>query len=272
MRVQHSAGWKWPTVVAQAQGQGCLVRVELRPPEACGPETPGGGILAVGTASVQVRLAEPEQQSRTSSEPDAGSPERPATTSREQSLLDKTRLSADGDPSEFSEYPAMAEVPQEASLASPRVLTRLEVGMLALLGLVCSAILGLLLHGASYAYKYHSKQENPGMRSHDWVWLGQEEGLRLPGLLEEGPLGTAALTHANNASAGRNEALNSPTTKRKRVKFTTFSNTRSTSAYPGLGPVAPVQTSDIKWVCPDMELGDPKDPRRNLEKLHKELN
>lgn len=270
MRVQRSASWKWPTVVAQAQGQGCLVRVELRPPEACGPATPGGGVLAVGTASVQVRLTEPEQRSRAGSEPDAGPPEHPAT-SREQNLLDRTRLSADADPGEYSDYPALAEVPQEASLASPRVLTRLEVWMLVLLGLVCSAVLGLLLHGASYAYKYHSKQENPGMRSHDWVWLGQEEGLRLPGHLEEGPLGTGAVAHANNGSAGRNEALNSPTTKRKRVKFTTFSSTRSTTTYPGPGPVAPVQTCDIKWVCPDMELGDLKDPRRNLEKLHKEL-
>lgn len=294
VQVQSSGTWKWPTVVAKGEGQGRLVRVELRPSGACRPETLGG-VLAAGTASVRVRLAEPEQRSRqtgSGSEPDAGPPERSASTNRDQNRPG-TRLGTDGEVSDFSEYPSMAEDQlasprgrteedqlvspggrtEEDQLASLPGRTSLGVAVFALLGVFCLAVLGFLVNGVSYAYKYHSKQsslENPGMVSHDWVWLGQEEGLHLPGLLEEAQL--RAATRANNGSSGRNDALNSPTTQRKRVKFTTFSNARSSSGCPGLGPLALVHTTDVKWVGPDMELGDPKDPRRYLDKLHKELN
>lgn len=241
VQVQRSTTWKWPTVVAKGEGQGALVRVELRPSEACWSQTPGG-VLVAGTASVRVRLGEPEQRSRRT-----GSPERSAPTSRDQNL------------------PVGRSLPsEEDSLAPPAGLSSLEVGAYALMGALCSALLGFLLSCASAAYKNHSEQEpseNPGMVSHDWVWLGQEEGLHLPGFLEEGGLPTGPGTRARNGSTGRSEVLNSPTSKRKRVKFTTFSSTRSGSACPRLGPLAPVQ-----------DLGEPKDPRRDPEKLHKELN
>lgn len=161
--------------------------------------------------------------------------------------------------------------------------------MYALLGVFCLAILVFLINCISYAYKYRSKQlslEAPEAmpHAHDWVWLGQEEGLclqqqqdELGGILEEGSqLLNGGVQRGNNGVGGcsssgrdhRNESLNSPTTKRKRVKFTTFSNIKSSNGCPVLSPLALVQTSEIKWVCPDIELGDSKDLRNYMEKLN----
>ncbi|KAI3362424.1 hypothetical protein L3Q82_012724, partial [Scortum barcoo] len=142
--------------------------------------------------------------------------------------------------------------------------------MYALLGVFCLAILVFLINCISYAYKYRNKQlslETPEAmpHAHDWVWLGQEEGLclqqqqqdELGGTLEEGSqLLNGGVQRGNNGVGGcsssgrdhRNESLNSPTTKRKRVKFTTFSNVKSSNGCPVLSPLALVQTSEIKWV------------------------
>lgn len=295
VEVQHSAVWKWPTIIAKGEGHGLLVRVEMSLSDTCRPEKLHG-VLAVGMANIQVRLSEPEERFRQTgdwrkhpdppyfsgsvSEPDAGSLKHVATTVRGQiprSLPNGKRLSADGEAREFSKYPNVAEVPHstEDLLASGGGLTDLEIGMYALLGVFCLAILVFLINCVSHAYKYRSKQlclENPEMmpHAHDWVWLGQEGRLclqqqqdDLPGTLEEGcQLLNGAVTHANNGSSGRNESLNSPTTKRKRVKFTTFSNVKSSTGCPGLSPLALVQTSEVKRVCQDMELGDSKEPRQ----------
>ncbi|XP_029693698.1 transmembrane protein 132C-like isoform X2 [Takifugu rubripes] len=297
VQVRRSAQWKWPTVIAKGEGQGLLVRVEIRPSEACQPEELRG-VLAVGMANIQVRLSEPEQQSRQTgdwkkhpdppyfsgsvSEPDTGSLKRLATTIKEKIKVipNGKPLSADSEAGGFSKYPNMGEIPrgrsiEEDMLASRGGLTDLEIGMYALLGVFCLAILVFLINCVSYAYKHRSKQltlENPGMMSHahDWVWLGQEGQLclqqqqdDLAGTLEEGcQLLNGAVTRANNGSSGKIESLNSPTTRRKRVKFTTFSKAKSCNGSPVLSPLALVQTSDIKWACSDMELGDSKQPRK----------
>ncbi|KAK5851867.1 hypothetical protein PBY51_023384 [Eleginops maclovinus] len=161
--------------------------------------------------------------------------------------------------------------------------------MYALLGVFCLAILVFLINCISYAYKYRSKQltlETPETmpHAHDWVWLGQDEGLclqqqqdELGATLEEGSqLLNGGIQRGNTGVGGcslsgrdhRNESLNSPTTKRKRVKFTTFSNVKSSNGCPVLSPLALMQTSEIKWVCPDIELGDSKDLRDYMDKLN----
>lgn len=297
VQVRRRAWWKWPTIIAKGEGRGLLVRVEMSPSEACRPEKLRG-VLAVGMAKIQVRLSELEQQSRQTgdwrkhpdppyfsgavSEPDTRSFKRLATTIKEQIPVSPNGkpLSADREAGDFSKYPNMGEIPRSRSieedmLASQGGLTDLEIGMYALLGVFCLAILVFLINCVSYAYKHRSKQlslENPGMMSHahDWVWLGQEGQLylqqqqdELSGTLEEGcQLLNGAVTRANNGSSGKIESLNSPTTKRKRVNFTTFSNTKSSNGCPGLSSSALVQTSDIKWCCSDMELGDSKHPRK----------
>lgn len=313
--VQQSPAWKWPIIVAKGEGQGLLVRVEMSPSEMC-QKGKRHTVLATGMASTHVRLGQTEEQFRqpgsrrtrpdppyyggSISDMETGLNNRGATTIRGHVPVRPSggHLSAEVGaraPNEFSEYPDQAELPRSRStdedlLTSRRGLTDLEIGMYALLGVFCLAILVFLINCISYAYKYRSKQfslEAPEAmpHAHDWVWLGQEEGLclqqqqqdELGGTLEEGSqLLNGGLQRGNTGGAGcsssgrdhRNESLNSPTTKRKRVKFTTFSSVKSSNGCPALSPLALVQTSEIKWVCPDIELGDSKDLRNYMEKLN----
>lgn len=264
VQVRRSARWKWPTVVAKGEGQGLLVRVEVRPSGACPPETPGG-VLAAGTANVQVRL---QVGRRRPPDPPylSGSVSEPDTTIKE-----KIKAIPDGKPREaggLPKDPNMGQTPRSRSsedrAASGGGLSHLEMGLYPLLGVLCLALLLLLINCVSYAHKQRSEQrtlENPGMRSHahEWVWLGQEgQHQELSGSLEEGcQLFNGAVTRANQGSSGKVESLNSPTSRRKRVEFTTFSN-----GCPGLSPVALVPTCDVKPACWDTELGDSKQPRK----------
>ncbi|XP_072228523.1 transmembrane protein 132D-like [Leuresthes tenuis] len=313
--VQHSTSWKWPIVVAKGEGQGLLVRVEMSPSEVC-QKGKRRTTLATGMVNIQVRFGQPEGQYRqpgdrrtrpdppyyggSISDMETGLINRGATTIRGHVPVrpNGSRLAADNGariPNQFSEYPDQAELPRsrttdEDLLPSRRGLTDLEIGMYALLGVFCLAILVFLINCISYAYKYRSKHlslEAPEAmpHAHDWVWLGQEEGLclqqqqheELGGGLEEGSQllnggiqrgGTGGGGCSSSGRDHKNESLNSPTTKRKRVKFTTFSNVKSSNGCPALSPLALVQTSEIKWVCPDIELGDSKDLRTYMEKLN----
>lgn len=268
VEVQRSLIWKWPTVLAKAEGQGLLVRVEMSPPEACRPGEMLGGVLAAGTANIQVRLSKhPDPPSLTGSvpEPDSGSLE-PLATTKERSPLPPNggRLSAPGESREVSEYPSVAEVPRSRSAEEDLLLWRrgltLEISMYALLGVFCVAILVFLVNCGSYTYRYRSKppsSDHPGMmtHAHEWVWLGQEEGLCLQQQQDEpsGPLEAGSQLLEGAGTRGRDESLTSPTTQRKRVNFTTFSSR----------PMALVQTRAVKWACPfDVELSDSQEPSR----------
>uniref|UniRef100_A0A3Q2DKL3 Uncharacterized protein n=1 Tax=Cyprinodon variegatus TaxID=28743 RepID=A0A3Q2DKL3_CYPVA len=310
--VQQSAKWKWPIIVAKGEGQGLLVRVEMSASELC-QKSKRRSTLATGMVNVQVKFGHSEEKyskpgdRRTRPDPpyyggsisdrDNGLINRAATTIRGQVPVRPNggRLSSDSgnrNLNDFSEYP---ELPRSRStdddlLPSRRGLTDLEIGMYALLGVFCLAILVFLINCISYTYKYRSKHlslEAPETmpHAHDWVWLGQEEGLclqqqqheELTGILEEGSqlLNGGILRNSTDSSGCstsgrdlRNESLNSPTTKRKRVKFSTFSNVKASNGCPVLSPLPLVQTSDIKWVCPDIELGDSKDLRNYMEKLN----
>uniref|UniRef100_A0A3B3WQ22 Uncharacterized protein n=1 Tax=Poecilia mexicana TaxID=48701 RepID=A0A3B3WQ22_9TELE len=307
--VQQSAKWKWPLVAAKGEGQGLLVRVEMSPSEVC-QKSKRRSALATGMVNVQVRFGQSEEHyrqpgdKRTRPDPpyyggsisdmDTGLINRAATTIRGQVPVRPNggRLSSDSgnrNLNDFSEYP---ELPRSRStdddlLPSRRGLTDLEIGMYALLGVFCLAILVFLINCISYTYKYRSKHlsleaTETMPHAHDWVWLGQEEGLclqqqqheELTGTLEEGSqllnggIQRSITDGGGSSSSGRdlrNESLNSPTTKRKRVKFSTFSNVKSSNGCPVLSPLPLVQTSDIKWVCPDIELGDSKDLRNYME-------
>ncbi|KAG9270533.1 transmembrane protein 132D-like [Astyanax mexicanus] len=144
-----------------------------------------------------------------------------------------------------------------------RPLTDLEIGMYALLCVFCLAILVFLVNCISYLVKFRHKQppsqapEHTGHR-HDWVWLGTDAELvmNVPGsplqqdthsttVIDIGPntepCGTltrrtscqvASVSGETNVGcvgslrnkSGRSESLHSPTSKRKRVQFTTFTS------------------------------------------------
>ncbi|XP_045544840.1 transmembrane protein 132D [Salmo salar] len=304
--VRRSAEWKWPVIVANGEGQGLLVRVEMTSSEIC-QKTKRRTILAAGVGNVCVRFGRSEEPyshpgGKTRPDPpyyggsisdiEAGIMNRGATTVKTPIPVrpNGDRLSADGRvPGGFSEFPAQEELPRGRStdedlLSSRRSLTDLEIGMYALLGVFCLAILVFLINCISYALKYRHKElplEAPEAmpHAHDWVWLGQEEGLclqqqqdELGSTLEEGSQllngGVLKGSAQGGCPGGRNESLNSPTTKRKRVKFTTFANIKSSNGCPVLSPLALGQTTDIKWVCPDIELGDSQELRNYMERLN----
>ncbi|XP_062399844.1 transmembrane protein 132D [Sardina pilchardus] len=269
------------------------------------------------------------------------------------------KLSDDGSqlPIDFADFPAQVDVPRgrnmdgeddeglsdEDLLQSARGLSDLEIGMYALLGVFCLAILVFLINCVSYALKYPHKElgaEEGGLEggaagphAHDWVWLGSECGTELGlsahrdedmglgalvmdsslGALEEGSQllngggGVAVVVggsisvvpgiqkHAQmgqmghrspdagcgqaGIQAGGKEAKGeSPTSKRKRVKFTTFSTAAergspaSESVGSGSGSGSGTGSGsgvggDIQWVCRDVELNDSKELRNYMERL-----
>ncbi|CAG5920942.1 unnamed protein product [Menidia menidia] len=148
------------------------------------------------------------------------------------------------------------EIGGEEALAN-RPLTDLEIGMYALLSVFCLAILVFLVNCISYVVKFRQKkppshgQETTGHR-HDWVWLGTDAELvmTMPGspiqqdsqttVIDIGPDKTATLARRPSCLASvtdsplscsglhrskptQSDSIHSPTSKRKRVQFTTFS-------------------------------------------------
>uniref|UniRef100_A0A673JLG4 Si:dkey-112m2.1 n=1 Tax=Sinocyclocheilus rhinocerous TaxID=307959 RepID=A0A673JLG4_9TELE len=325
--VKKSTNWRWPVVVAKGEGQGMLVRLEMYGPESC-QKTKRRTVLAAGNANVHVKFGRDEETGNSSSDRryrpnapyyggsisdmEAGIMNRGATTIK-TSIPGKAsgdRLSAGDIPMDFSEFPAQADLPpgrnmEDDLLQTRRGLTDLEIGMYALLGVFCLAILVFLINCVSYALKYRNKQlplegQETMAHAHDWVWLGhdtellesqaglcldQEElgGTMDSGLgLEEGSQllnglssqksvqGQVHRSASDSGCAGRDhkiESINSPTTKRKRVKFTTFSHSKPSNGCPSISPLL-IGQNDIKWVCPDIELGDSKELRNYMERLN----
>uniref|UniRef100_A0A8C7D1S6 Transmembrane protein 132D n=1 Tax=Oncorhynchus kisutch TaxID=8019 RepID=A0A8C7D1S6_ONCKI len=147
-------------------------------------------------------------------------------------------------------------------MLSNRPLSDLEIGMYALLGVFCLAILVFLVNCISYVVKFRHKQppshgQEPTGHRHDWVWLGTDAELvmnvpgsppqqdnqsattvidigsdktaslpRRPSCLvsssPSSPLGCGGSVRAKPMN--RNESIHSPTSKRKRVQFTTFAS------------------------------------------------
>ncbi|XDV38595.1 hypothetical protein PO909_007962 [Leuciscus waleckii] len=273
--VRKSTTWRWPVVVAKGEGQGMLVRLEMYGPESC-LKTKRRTLLAAGNANVHVKFGRADETGNSASD----------------------------------KFPAQADLPpghntEEDLLQTRRGLTDLEIGMYALLGVFCLAILVFLINCVSYALKYRNKQlplegQETMTHAHDWVWLGhdaellesqaglcldQEElgGTMDSGLgLEEGSQllnglssqksvqGQVHRSASDSVCTGRDhksESINSPTTKRKRVKFTTFSHSKPSNGCPSISPLL-IGQNDIKWVCPDIELGDSKELRNYMERLN----
>ncbi|KAF7240787.1 hypothetical protein EYD10_12655 [Varanus komodoensis] len=216
-------------------------------------------------------------------------------------------------PIDFTSFPAQVDLPrsnadsEEDDLEEmPRGLSDLEIGMYALLGVFCLAILVFLINCVTFALKYRHKQapfeEQEGLsHSHDWVGLSnrtellenhlnfstqQEECItaidRGMDLEESKYLLTANAQKNLNGQVFRasdsapfpegkeqkNEQPASPTSKRKRVKFTTFTTISSDGGCPTVNSILTSSADDIKWVCQDMDLGECKELRNYMERLH----
>uniref|UniRef100_A0A087YG49 Transmembrane protein 132D n=1 Tax=Poecilia formosa TaxID=48698 RepID=A0A087YG49_POEFO len=311
-----------PLVVAEGEGEGVLVRVEMSICESCqkskrkstvavgngslkvkfqaNTRRPGGATRSVDRSSVGnkdgnndygndgeetdvERKQRRPSQFRPSSIPNSNKEESaiqkiPTTirstvktmTSGSLGGVDKTFTStvkAPGNLVNYNDFPTKVEIPRpkmpevesgEEALAN-RPLTDLEIGMYALLGVFCLAILVFLVNCISYVVKFRHKKppshgQEPTGHRHDWVWLGtdaelvmtvpcspvQQDSHTATTVIDIGPDKTASLSRRPSCLASatdsplscasshrtnpiQSESLHSPTSKRKRVQFTTFS-------------------------------------------------
>ncbi|XP_008852006.1 transmembrane protein 132D [Nannospalax galili] len=172
-------------------------------------------------------------------------------------------------------------------------LSDLEIGMYALLGVFCLAIMVFLINCVTFALKYRHKQvpfeEQEGLsHSHDWVGLSnrtellenhmsfassQEEQITAidRGLdFEESKF--LLSSNSQNSINGqllksegamltdwkdqKSEPPTSPTSKRKRVTFSTFSAISSDDGCPAGSTMVLSSDDDIKWVCQALGPGE----------------
>uniref|UniRef100_A0A8C0JBR0 Transmembrane protein 132C n=1 Tax=Chelonoidis abingdonii TaxID=106734 RepID=A0A8C0JBR0_CHEAB len=277
----QSTAWKWPVVAAEGEGQGTLIKVDMMISEAC-QKSKRKSVLATGNSNIKVKFG---------------------------------KLSDDGQlqniPIDFTNFPAQVDLPKSNGgveendlVQTPRGLSDLEIGMYALLGVFCLAILVFLINCATFALKYRHKQvpvegQATMTHSHDWVWLGNEAEL-LENTTDMSPQQDEHTTiidrgmgheesnnllnggsqkniqsqiHRSADSGGKQgkeqktEPLHSPTSKRKRVKFTTFTTIPPDDGCPTVNSILTSNDDDIKWVCRDMDLGDSKEIKNYMKKF-----
>ncbi|KAM8960733.1 transmembrane protein 132D [Pelodytes ibericus] len=245
-----------------------------------------------------------------------------ATTDRSQlnkkrereSLLDDDSHLANA-PMDFTSFPAQVDLPssngdmEENDISqSGRGLSDLEIGMYALLGVFCLAILVFLINCVTFALKYRHKQvpvdeQETMTHSHDWVGLTNrtdllENNINFPMQQDEcitavdrglniveskyllstnhpktvnGQAYRSAETSFTEVKEQRGEPSTSPTSKRKRVQFTTFTTIPTEDGCPVVNPILMNIDDDIKWVCQDIDMGDCKELRNYMERLHENV-
>lgn len=297
--VAQEAGQRWPTVAAEGEGAGELVRVEMTICEAC-QKTKRKSVIASASVYVKVRFGPEEDSEETTTEGEMEMvpfTRRPALdggrvyeTSNEQPAsvpIDYTNFPTAGAP----EQPTDSELEEDEFIHSPRNMTDLEIGMYALLGVFCLAILVFLINCIVFVLKYRHKRIPPEGQanmdhSHHWVFLGNGQPLRAQCQLSPPPPDATAESvqtccHGDQHSSGSSqtsvqsqahgrgdgssggstkdngEEASSPTSKRKRVKFTTFSTLPTEELPYNAIPMADEQ--DIQWVCQDMGFQDPEE-------------
>ncbi|KAG8456001.1 hypothetical protein GDO86_001982 [Hymenochirus boettgeri] len=218
-------------------------------------------------------------------------------------------------PMDFTSFPAQVDLPnnngdlEENDLAQHgRGLSDLEIGMYALLGVFCLAILVFLINCVTFALKYRHKQipideQETMTHSHDWVGLTNrtdllENTITFPSQQEDcitavdrglnieeskyllntnhpkiinGQAYRSAETSFNEGKEHRGESSASPTTKRKRVKFTTFTTIPSEDGCQIVSPILMNHEDNIKWVCHELDMGECPELRNYMERLHENV-
>ncbi|KAK2911572.1 hypothetical protein Q8A67_003705 [Cirrhinus molitorella] len=298
---------RWPVIVAEGEGTGEVVHVEMTICETC-QKTKRKSVIASSPVFVKVRFGpdeDSEEEVDTETEIDTRMPantRRPAIDpnvggggyepSNEQPAsvpIDYTNFPTISNPEE----PTEEDEEDDEFVHSPRSMTDLEIGMYALLGVFCLAILVFLINCIVFVLKYRHKRIPPEGQanmdhSHHWVFLGNGEPLRTQSDLSpqtvESPSntleGVQTCCHGDHHSSGSSqtsvqsqvhgrgdgssggstkdhgEEASSPTSKRKRVKFTTFTLPTEDLPYNSI-PIA--NEEDIQWVCQDMGFQNPEE-------------
>ncbi|XP_032270215.1 transmembrane protein 132A isoform X1 [Phoca vitulina] len=190
------------------------------------------------------------------------------------------------------------EEEEEEMVPAPQRVTDLELGMYALLGIFCLAILIFLVNGVVFVLRYQRKEppdsatDPASPQPHNWVWLGtdQEELSRQldrqsPGLPKgEGGCpcetggGGEALPVAQAPAGGTTSSSSTLARKeaggrRKRVEFVTFAPappaqlSEEPVGAPAVQSILVAGEEDIRWVCEDMGLKDPEELRSYMERI-----
>ncbi|XP_050964751.1 LOW QUALITY PROTEIN: transmembrane protein 132E [Labeo rohita] len=298
---------RWPVIVAEGEGTGELVHVEMTICETC-QKTKRKSVIASSPVFVKVRFG-PDEDSEEEVDPETEIDTRmPANTRRP--AIDSNVGGGGYEPSneqpasvpiDYTNFPTISnpEEPTEEDeeddefVQSPHSMTDLEIGMYALLGVFCLAILVFLINCIVFVLKYRHKRIPPEGQanmdhSHHWVFLGNGEPLRTQSDLSpqtvESPSntleGVQTCCHGDHHSSGSSqtsvqsqvhgrgdgssggstkdhgEEASSPTSKRKRVKFSTFTLPTEDLPYNSI-PIA--NEEDIQWVCQDMGFQDPEE-------------
>ncbi|XP_014383096.2 LOW QUALITY PROTEIN: transmembrane protein 132D [Alligator sinensis] len=341
--IHHDPKFKWPVIAAETEGQGALVKVEMVISESCqkskrkrtsdanpnisDSRLGGAGVHLENHASDRRQKSTLQERGRSDGQYYSSSSvgrEEGKRTSTDQSILnrkdDRESLLDDDShlqniPIDFTSFPAQVDLPRNNGdleendlVQTPRGLSDLEIGMYALLGVFCLAILVFLINCVTFALKYRHKQvpfeEQEGMsHSHDWVGLSNRTELlenhinfssqqdeRITAIdrgvdFEESKylLNTNAPKNVNgqvfrspesaftDGKEQKSEPTTSPTSKRKRVKFTTFTTISSDDGCPTVNSILMSSEDDIKWVCQDMDLGECKELKNYMERLHENV-
>uniref|UniRef100_A0A668T6E0 Uncharacterized protein n=1 Tax=Oreochromis aureus TaxID=47969 RepID=A0A668T6E0_OREAU len=222
----------------EGEGQGAPVRVELRICEEC-QKSKRKSKLAVGSGLLKINL---QSSSRSVAREGKGSTDRNKDLNGSASKVMGKTIRPEKEPPK-SKIPKVIE---SDLIRTFKAMTDMEIGMYALVGVSCVAILAFLLNCASYSLCFR-KQKTPIQagtapsgdtkdHKHDWVWLGNTSTLKQR---------TATLGRSRNSSQHqqfqgkaidpmanrsatllarphRSEPLHSPTSKRNQVQFTTF--------------------------------------------------
>uniref|UniRef100_H2TP67 Transmembrane protein 132E n=1 Tax=Takifugu rubripes TaxID=31033 RepID=H2TP67_TAKRU len=298
---------RWPVVVAEGEGAGELVRVEMTICETC-QKTKRKSVIASAAVYIKVRFGpeeDSEEEVTTESETELAPITRrpmfdPNISGRIYETSNEQPASV---PIDYTNFPTISnqELPTESDeeeeedlVHSRRNMTDLEIGMYALLGVFCLAILVFLINCIVFVLKYRHKRIPPEGQanmdhSHHWVFLGNGQPLRAqcelsPHQVESpgNPLeGVQTCCHGDHHSSGSSqtsvqsqvhgrgdgssggstkengEDASSPTSKRKRVKFTTFTTLPTEELPYNSIPIA--DEEDIQWVCQDMGFQDPEE-------------
>uniref|UniRef100_A0A4W5L0E4 Si:dkey-1d7.3 n=1 Tax=Hucho hucho TaxID=62062 RepID=A0A4W5L0E4_9TELE len=265
-------------VVAEGEGQGALVKAELRICEEC-QKSKRKSKLVVGIGPLRVTF---QKGSRTDGGVTGGG---------------ATGYGSDGSESEMpkAEAPPQKEQPKppqvvESDLVKTfKAMSDLEIGIFALVGVSVLAILAFLLNCASYNLCFRGNktpvQGNPDPNGHkehrhDWVWLGTSTGpapdnppqvstikwenhgsieshCSLRSSSQQVPtLDSMAQCSATLlAKPTRSDPLHSPTSKRNQVQFTTFTTL-------DIKHLAALKRNgvDFNWASQAGGAGEPKGP------------
>jgi len=217
-------------------------------------------------------------------------------------------------PIDLTSFPTRGDLPrsngemdENGLMQASKGLSDLEIGMYALLGVFCLAILVFLINCVAFALKYRHKQvpleEQEGLsHSHDWVGLSHrsellENHMNFASCQDEqitaidrgmdfeeskyllstnsqksinGQLFKCSGPTVVDGKDQRIEPPTSPTSKRKRVKFTTFTTIPSDEGCPTVNSIS-TSGEDMSWVCQDLDPGESRQPHGYMERLREDV-